>query len=52
MAPPSQELEPPTNPARFTPETTLMGKKVCATGTIKAYHGKPEIIASEPQQLR
>ena len=23
------------------PETTLMGKKLCATGTIKAYRGKP-----------
>ena len=35
-----------------TPETTLMGKQVCATGMIRGYHGKPEIIANEPQQLR
>jgi micrococcal nuclease len=34
-----------------TPETTLMGKKVCATGTIKEYRGKPEIIATDPKQI-
>jgi DNA invertase Pin-like site-specific DNA recombinase len=34
-----------------TPEITLMGKRVCATGVIKDYRGKPEIIATEPRQL-
>jgi hypothetical protein len=34
-----------------TPETTLMGKRVCATGTIKEYRGKPEIVATDPRQL-
>jgi hypothetical protein len=33
------------------PETTLMGKNVCATGTIQAYRGKAEIIATDPWQL-
>jgi DNA/RNA endonuclease YhcR with UshA esterase domain len=38
--------------AKFgTPETTLMGKNVCATGTVQSYRGKAEIIASDPQQL-
>ena len=38
--------------ARFgTPETRLMGKKVCVTGTIKDYRGKPEIIATDPKQI-
>jgi hypothetical protein len=34
-----------------TPETAFMGKKVCATGTIKDYRGKPEIIATDPKQI-
>ena len=34
-----------------TPEITLMGKNVCATGTIQIYRGKPEIIATDPRQL-
>jgi hypothetical protein len=34
-----------------TPEITLMGKNVCATGTIQTYLGKAEIIAVDPQQL-
>jgi hypothetical protein len=34
-----------------TPETTLMGKRVCATGAIKEYRGKPEIVATDPRQL-
>jgi hypothetical protein len=34
-----------------TPETTLMAKRVCATGTIKEYRGKPEIVATDPRQL-
>ena len=34
-----------------TPETTLMGKRVCAPGTIQEYRGTPEIVATEPRQL-
>src|SRR5262249_46539415 len=34
-----------------TPETTLMGKNVCAEGTIQTYRGKAEIIATNPRQL-
>jgi hypothetical protein len=34
-----------------TPETTLMGKRACATGTIQSYRGKAQIIASDPQQI-
>ena len=33
------------------PENTLLGKKVCANGLIRAYRGKPEIIAVNPSQL-
>jgi len=34
-----------------TPETTLMGRRVCATGTIQLYRGTAEIIVSDPGQL-
>jgi hypothetical protein len=34
-----------------TPESTLLGKRVCATGVIQLYRGKPEIILREPRQL-
>jgi hypothetical protein len=34
-----------------TPETTLLGKRVYATGAIKEYRGKPEIVATAPRQL-
>ena len=34
-----------------TPETTLRGKRVCVTGQIRDYRGKPEIILSDPSQL-
>ncbi|MEM3265842.1 MAG: DNA-binding protein [Thermoplasmata archaeon] len=27
------------------------GKKICATGLIKSYHGKPEMIIREPYQI-
>lgn len=38
--------------AKFgTPETSLMAKRVCATGTIQAYRGKAEIIVTDPRQL-
>ena len=34
-----------------TPETSLRGKRVCATGRISDYHGKPEIVLTDPSQL-
>jgi len=34
-----------------TPERSFMGKRVCATGEITQYRGKPEIIATSPNQL-
>jgi hypothetical protein len=34
-----------------TPETTLMNKRACATGTIQSFRGKAEIIATDPGQL-
>ena len=38
--------------AKFgTPETTLRGKRICVTGSITYYHGKPEIVMMEPSQL-
>jgi DNA/RNA endonuclease YhcR with UshA esterase domain len=38
--------------AKFgTPETSLRGKRICVTGQIGDYRGKPEIILNEPSQL-
>ena len=34
-----------------TPETSLRGKRVCVTGSIRDYRGKPEIILNHPSQL-
>jgi DNA/RNA endonuclease YhcR with UshA esterase domain len=34
-----------------TPETLLRGKRVCVTGQIRDYRGKPEIILNDPSQL-
>lgn len=33
------------------PETTLRGKRICVTGQVRNYRGKPEIIVSDPSQL-
>jgi len=39
--------------AKFDPKpTTWDGKRVCATGTISSYQGRPEIVAKEPGQIR
>jgi DNA/RNA endonuclease YhcR with UshA esterase domain len=39
--------------AKFgTPETTLKGRRVCATGKIEEYRGVPEIVLADPQQLK
>jgi len=38
--------------AKFgTPETTFDGKRVCVTGQVRNYRGKPEIIVKDPSQL-
>jgi hypothetical protein len=34
-----------------TPETALRGKRICVTGQISDYHGKPEIVLTDPSQL-
>ena len=40
------------NRARFgTPDQSLLHKRVCVSGSIREYAGKPEIIASEPSQI-
>ena len=41
-----------TDRAKFgTPEVTYSGKRVCVSGTIQEYRGKPEIIATSPDQI-
>jgi DNA/RNA endonuclease YhcR with UshA esterase domain len=41
-----------TDRAKFgMPETSLRGKRVCVTGQIRDYRGKPEIILNDPSQL-
>ena len=38
--------------AKFgTPETGLRGKRICVTGEISDYQGKPEIVLTDPSQL-
>jgi len=40
------------NRAKFrTSESSLRGKRICVTGQISDYHGKPEIVLTEPSQL-
>ena len=34
------------------PEVQFLGKRLCATGQMQSYKGKPEIVASDPKQLR
>jgi DNA/RNA endonuclease YhcR with UshA esterase domain len=34
------------------PETRFQNKKVCVTGVIKDYRGKPEIVAEQPNQIQ
>jgi DNA/RNA endonuclease YhcR with UshA esterase domain len=33
-----------------TPETSLRGKRICVTGQISDYRGKPEIVLTDPSQ--
>ena len=40
------------NRAKFgAPEKSLRGKRICVTGQISDYEGKPEIVLTEPSQL-
>ena len=40
------------NRSKFgTPETSLRGKRICVTGQISDYHGKPEIVLTDPSQV-
>jgi len=34
------------------PETTYRGKHVCVTGKIRTFKGVPEVVATEPSQIR
>jgi hypothetical protein len=39
--------------AKFrAPEKTLGGKEVCVTGQIRLYAGTPQVILTQPEQLR
>jgi DNA/RNA endonuclease YhcR with UshA esterase domain len=33
------------------PESSLRGKRICVTGQISDYQGKPEIVITDPNQL-
>src|SRR5215469_13016040 len=34
------------------PETKYSEKQICVTGKVSAYNGKPEIVASDPSQVK
>lgn len=34
-----------------TPESTLLGKRICTTGVIQLFRGTPEVILHSPGQL-
>ncbi len=34
------------------PETLYSGKEICVTGIIQSHQGRPEIIVSEPSQIK
>jgi DNA/RNA endonuclease YhcR with UshA esterase domain len=39
--------------AKFgTPEAEYKGKRICVTGKIENFRGVPEIVASDPQQIK
>lgn len=35
-----------------TPETKYMSKRICVSGDLKEYRGEPEIIATDPSQIK
>jgi DNA/RNA endonuclease YhcR with UshA esterase domain len=34
------------------PETAYRGKRICVTGKISTFKGVPEVLASEPSQIK
>jgi hypothetical protein len=40
-----------TDRSSAPPETSLGGKRICVSGQISDYDGKPEIVLTEPSQL-
>jgi DNA/RNA endonuclease YhcR with UshA esterase domain len=34
------------------PETTYRGKRICVTGKVSSFKGVPEVIASDPSQIK
>jgi len=44
---------PAENRSKFgTPEKDYKGRTICVTGKIQEYRGKPEIILTDPQQIK
>ena len=44
---------PAENRSKFgTPEKEYKDKDICVTGKIEDYHGKPEIVLTNPQQIK
>jgi hypothetical protein len=44
---------PAQNRAKFgTPEKDYKDKEICVTGKIEDYRGKPEIVLTDPQQIK
>ena len=44
---------PAENRSKFgTPEKDYKDKDICVTGKIEDYHGKPEIVLTDPQQIK
>jgi hypothetical protein len=42
-----------SNRAKFgAPESEYKGKRICVTGKIENFRGVPEIVASDPQQVK
>lgn len=42
-----------THRSKFgTPEVAFLGKRICVTGVVHSYRGKPEIVLSDPVQLK
>jgi DNA/RNA endonuclease YhcR with UshA esterase domain len=39
------------NKFKNPPETFFKGKRICVTGTIEDYKGKPEIVVHGPDQI-
>jgi hypothetical protein len=45
------EIDPALEVELGSPERELRDRRVCVTGRIQQYQGKPEIVASEPKQI-